>query len=94
MHTSCMENSRTIACTDIVKDWDNTIVDCWQCMETTLYMGSYYLTDEGRNWLREKKEGRQESETFSIAYNKKTKESAMLCWTSTKMLGNKFVMGT
>eukprot|EP00957_Ditylum_brightwellii_P111439 8500046-Ditylum_brightwellii.AAC.1 len=34
------------------------------------------------------------SRTFSIAYNKKTKKSAVLCWTSTKMLGKFFVIGT
>eukprot|EP00957_Ditylum_brightwellii_P064698 4910239-Ditylum_brightwellii.AAC.1 len=55
MHTLCMESGRTVACTDIVKDWSNMTIDCLQCKEATLYMDSYYLTDEGRKWLREKK---------------------------------------
>eukprot|EP00957_Ditylum_brightwellii_P156783 11933119-Ditylum_brightwellii.AAC.1 len=114
MHTSCIENSRTIACSDIVKDWGNMIIDHFQCKETTLSMDSYYLTDERRKWLRGKKvqyiaslsrscfrtitkildRKVDKSGTFSITYNKKTKESALLCWSSTKMLGKKFVMGT
>ena len=48
IHTLCMENGKTIACTDIVKDWGNMIIDCLQCKGTTLYIDSYYLTDEGR----------------------------------------------
>eukprot|EP00957_Ditylum_brightwellii_P107377 8193664-Ditylum_brightwellii.AAC.1 len=114
MYTLCMENGRTIACTDIVKDWDNMIINHLQYKETTLYMDGYYLMDKGRKWLRGKKvqyiaslnhshfrtiakmldRKVDKSRTFSIVYTKKTKESDMLCWTNTKMLGKKFVMGT
>jgi hypothetical protein len=55
MHESCMENGRTFLCTDTVKDWGNMIVDRLQCKETTLYMDSYYLTHEGRKWLKAKR---------------------------------------
>eukprot|EP00957_Ditylum_brightwellii_P158578 12070586-Ditylum_brightwellii.AAC.1 len=55
MHALCMENGRTILCTENVKDWGNMIADCLQCKETTLYMDSYYLTHEGRKWLKAKK---------------------------------------
>eukprot|EP00957_Ditylum_brightwellii_P063537 4822218-Ditylum_brightwellii.AAC.1 len=65
MHTLYMENGRTIACTDIVK-----------CKETTLYMDSYYLTDEGRKWLRKKQEGRQEQ---NLQYCVQQKDEGECC---------------
>ena len=55
MHTSCMENRRVIKCFEIVKEWADMVIDRVQSNRTVLYMDSYYLTEEGRQYLRRKK---------------------------------------
>ena len=55
MHTSTMENRRVIKCFDTVKAWADMITERITNGRTVLYMDSYYLTEEGREYLRRKK---------------------------------------
>jgi hypothetical protein len=55
MHSSCMENNRVIKCFQTVKDWGDMIHERFTLGKAVLYMDSYYLTEESRKYLRQKK---------------------------------------
>ena len=55
MHNSSQEAGIKVKCHDIVSDWGKLIAKKPQHAKSILFMDNYYLQQESRRWLRDKK---------------------------------------
>ena len=54
MHNSNKQKGMHVKCHEIIKTWAEMIQDTYKPSNSTLFMDSYYLQEESRQWLKEK----------------------------------------